>query len=181
MRKTRNGDNRGASLDGDSGTAVTDDVRSATLFTDAGARSNPGPAAIAYRVLEDGITVLEARAELVGEMTNNQAEYKALIVGLEASAALGMKAVTAISDSQLMIRQLRGDYRVKSAEIRPLYTRVRLLESEFDGVEYEYRPRRDPELAACDQMVNAVLTAAGHPKRPPPAAAFRRTRRRRKS
>jgi ribonuclease HI len=105
-----------------------------TLYTDGASRGNPGPAAIAYRVVGESGGVLDAHAERVGVLPNNQAEYEALIAGLGAAVRRAATAVTAISDSQLMIRQLRGEYRVKSAEIRALYTRVRLIENKFDRV-----------------------------------------------
>jgi ribonuclease HI len=146
------------------------------LYTDGASRGNPGPAGIAYQVMGERGGVLDARAERIAVCPNNQAEYQALIAGLGAAARLAATDVTVISDSQLMIRQLRGEYRVKSAEIRLLYTRVRVLENKFDRVEYEYRPRGAQGLAECDRMVNEVLTAAGHPKKPPPPGAFRHLR-----
>jgi ribonuclease HI len=159
MRKPPLGDNRGV---------VADDVRPAMLFTDAGARGNPGPAAIAYRVLDADGNLLEAHAELIGTRTCNEAEYDALIAGLRACARLGIAVVRIVSDSELMVRQLNGEYRVKSSALAPRFKEVRnLLREEFAYARVEHRRRDDPELAACDQMVNDVLDAAGFPKQPP--------------
>ena len=159
MRKTLPGDDRGV---------VADDIRPAMLFTDAGARGNPGPAAIAYRLFDADDNLLEARAELVGTRTCNEAEYEALIAGLRACARLKIAVVRVVSDSELMVRQLNGEYRVKSSALTPRFDEVRnLLREGFAYARVEHRRRNDPQLSACDQMVNGVLDAAGFPKKPP--------------
>jgi ribonuclease HI len=159
MRKPPLGDNR---------SLVAHDVRPAMLFTDAGARGNAGPAAIAYRVLDADGKLLEAQAELVGTRTCNEAEYDALIAGLRACARLGIAVVRIVSDSELIVRQLKGEYRVKGSALVPRFEEVRnLLREEIAYAQVEHRRRDDPELAACDQMVNSALDAAGFPKKPP--------------
>ena len=92
----------------------------ATLFTDGGARGNPGPAAYAY-VLEaaDG-TVLDARGETIGIATNNVAEYRALVAGLSRAAAAGVSELEVVSDSELLVKQMRGEYRVKNRAFRAM-------------------------------------------------------------
>jgi ribonuclease HI len=148
---------------------LSGDVRSATLFTDAGARGNPGPAAIAYRVLDADGNLLEANAEFIGTRTCNEAEYDALIAGLRACARLGIIAVHVVSDSQLMVRQLTGEYRMKSRSLASRFEEARdLLTPGFAYTHLEHRGRDDPELTACDHMVNAVLEREGFPKQPPP-------------
>jgi ribonuclease HI len=143
-------------------------IRVATLFTDAGARGNPGPAAMAYRVLDADGNLLEANAELVGTRTCNEAEYDALIAGLRACARLGVVALHVVSDSELMVRQLNGEYRVKSSALVRRFEHVcELLREEFAHSRVEHRRRDDRELSACDRMVNGVLDAAGFPKKPP--------------
>jgi ribonuclease HI len=138
------------------------------LFTDAGARGNPGPAAIAYRVLDADGKLLEGHAELVGTRTCNEAEYEALIAGLRACARLGIAVVRVVSDSELMVRQLNGEYRVRSSGLAPRFEEVcNLLPEESAYAQVEHRRRDDPNLAACDQMVNGALDAAGFPKKPP--------------
>jgi ribonuclease HI len=138
------------------------------LFTDAGARGNPGPAAIAYRVLDADNKLLEAHAELVGRRTCNEAEYDALIAGLRACARLGIDALDVVSDSELMVRQLNGEYRVKSSGLNRRFDEARdHLRERFAYSRVEHRTRDDPQLSACDDMVNGVLDAAGFPKKPP--------------
>jgi len=166
MRKQAQGDD-GRPPSG-SGSVVGADLRSATLFTDGGARGNPGPAAIAYRVLDADGHVLEAHAEFVGTRTCNEAEYDALLAGLRACARLSLAALRVVSDSQLMVRQLNGEYRLRTAILASRFNEARnLLRDEFAYVQVEHRRRGDPELSTCDQMVNAVLEAEGFPKKPP--------------
>lgn len=159
MRKPPLADDRGV---------VADDVRPAMLFTDAGARGNPGPAAIAYRVFDADGNLLEAHAELVGKRTCNEAEYEALNAGLRACARLKIAVLGVVSDSELMVRQLNGEYQVKSSALAPRFKEVRnLLRKEFAYAQVEHRRRDDPDLSACDEMVNGVLDSAGFPKKPP--------------
>ena len=92
----------------------------ARLFTDGGARGNPGPAASAYVLeAEDGVT-LEARGEAIGVATNNVAEYRALIAGLEKALELGVTELEVVSDSELLVKQMRGEYKVKNRGLMPL-------------------------------------------------------------
>ena len=152
----------------DDSRVVADDVRPAILFTDAGSRGNPGPAAIAYQVFDADANLLESHAELVGTRTCNEAEYEAVIAGLRACARLKIAILHVVSDSELMIRQLNDEYRVRSSSLIARFEEARnLLREEFAEVRVEHRRRDDPQLSACDQMVNVVLDAAGFPKKPP--------------
>src|SRR5205807_8676988 len=92
----------------------------ARLWTDGGARGNPGPAAFAYVLEADDGTVLDARGEAIGVATNNVAEYRALVAGLEQAAKLGLDEVEVVSDSELLVKQMRGEYRVKNAALADL-------------------------------------------------------------
>jgi ribonuclease HI len=93
----------------------------ARLFTDGGSRGNPGPAAYGY-VLEDAAgTVLDARGEVIGVATNNVAEYSGLVAGLAKAVELGVAELEVVSDSELMVRQMTGDYRVKNQGLKPLF------------------------------------------------------------
>lgn len=158
MSRPPRGDDRGM---------IGGNVRPAMLFTDAGARGNPGPAAIAYQVHDADDNLLEAHAELVGTRTCNEAEYEALIAGLRACARLGISVLRVVSDSELMVRQINGKYRVKSSALASRFKEARdLLQEEFAYAQIEHRHRDDPQLSACDQMVNDVLDAAGFPKKP---------------
>ena len=92
----------------------------ARLFTDGGARGNPGPAAYGFVLEDDGGTVLAAHGEAIGVATNNVAEYSALLAGLERAAELGVDELEVVSDSELMVKQMTGVYRVKNEALRDL-------------------------------------------------------------
>ncbi len=92
----------------------------AKLFTDGGARGNPGPAAYGYVLEAEDGTVLAARGERIGVATNNVAEYRALIAGLEKAVELAVPEVEVVSDSELLVKQMTGEYRVKNAALQDL-------------------------------------------------------------
>ena len=133
----------------------------ATLYTDGGARGNPGPAAAAY-VLEahDG-TVLDARGEAIGVATNNVAEYRALVAGLEKAVERGVGELEVVSDSELLVKQMNGEYRVKNAVLRELSLDAARLARKLGRVRYRAVRRVENELA--DRLVNEALDAAGPP------------------
>ena len=108
---------------------------------DGAARGNPGPAGAGAVVVDDEGTVLAEVAEGLGETTNNVAEYTAAIRGLEEAERLGAKRVVLRSDSQLLVNQLTGRYRVKTAHLVPLHRRIRELVVGFDHVTFEHVPR----------------------------------------
>ena len=92
----------------------------ARLYTDGGARGNPGPAAFAYVLEDEDGDVLAAHGEAIGVATNNVAEYSALVAGLEKAGELGVTELEVVSDSELMVKQMRGEYRVKNEALREL-------------------------------------------------------------
>ncbi|MBI3961861.1 MAG: ribonuclease HI family protein [Deinococcus sp.] len=96
------------------------------LYTDGASRGNPGPAALGY-VLWRGAQVIEEGGEAIGHATNNVAEYRALIRGLERARALGLTALTVCSDSQLLVRQLTGEYRVRDVTLQELFRQAQQL------------------------------------------------------
>lgn len=127
---------------------------------DGGARGNPGPAAIGAVVLDASTeppTHLVAVSERIGVATNNVAEYRALIAGLEAARSYGARAVRVRADSQLLIRQLEGRYRVRTPHLKPLYQRARALLDAYEHVELVHVPREENSVA--DALVNAALDA----------------------
>jgi len=130
----------------------------ARLSTDGGARGNPGPAAYGY-VLEtpDG-HVLDARGEAIGVATNNVAEYRALVAGLEKAVELGVDDLEVVSDSELLVKQMRGEYKVKNAALRVLSLEAAGLASRLRSVSYTAVRREHNELA--DQLVNDALDSA---------------------
>ncbi|MFW6133506.1 MAG: ribonuclease HI family protein [Planctomycetota bacterium] len=130
------------------------------IYTDGGARGNPGPAAAGYVLVDadDDRTLLEA-GHFLGRATNNVAEYRAIIAALEAAARLGAVQADVLSDSELIVRQMNGQYRVKNAGLKPLHERVRRLEKGFDRVAYAH-VRRESNTRA-DRLVNRAIDRGG--------------------
>jgi ribonuclease HI len=127
----------------------------ARLSTDGGARGNPGPAAFGYVLETEDGTVLDARGEPIGHATNNVAEYRGLVAGMAKAAELGVRELEIVSDSELLVKQMRGDYRVKNEALRVLWEEANELEGRFDRVRYTAVRREHNELA--DRLVNEAL------------------------
>ena len=130
----------------------------ARLLTDGGARGNPGPAAAAYVLETENGTVLDAHGEAIGVATNNVAEYRALVAGLAKAAELGVDEVEVVSDSELLVKQMKGDYRVKNAALIDLSLEAARLARQVGRVRYKAVRRTENELA--DSLVNEALDAA---------------------
>ncbi len=130
----------------------------ATLYTDGGARGNPGPAAYAFVLEAEDGTVLEARGEAIGVATNNVAEYSALVAGLRRAAEAGVDELEVVSDSELLVKQMRGEYKVKNRALQELFLDASRLARLLDEVRYRHVRREHNELA--DQLVNEALDAA---------------------
>ena len=126
---------------------------------DGGARGNPGPAAIAAVVATPDGEVLEQRSERIGDATNNVAEYRAVLLGIDRARALGATELELVGDSELIVRQVLGDYRVKDGALRKLHTQVRKALDGFDR--WSIRHVRREENEAADALVNEALDAAG--------------------
>jgi ribonuclease HI len=129
----------------------------AKLFTDGGSRGNPGPAAYGYVLEADDGTVLDARGEAIGRATNNVAEYSGLVAGMEKAVELGVRELEVVSDSELLVKQMRGEYRVKNAALRELWEEATDLERQFGRVRFTAVRREHNELA--DRLVNDALDA----------------------
>ncbi len=125
---------------------------------DGGARGNPGPAAIAAVVATPGGEIVERTGETIGRATNNVAEYRALLLGIERARALGAREVELVGDSELVVKQVRGEYRVKDAGLRPLHAQVREALEAFER--WSIRHVRREHNAAADALVNETLDAA---------------------
>lgn len=126
----------------------------ALIHTDGAARGNPGPAAWAYVIECPGRVAIE-EAECFGNATNNVAEYMALIRALERSSQLGLRRVAVFSDSELMVRQMNGEYAVKNADLRELYAQAKALAEQFTLVTFAHIRRA--ENARADALCNAAL------------------------
>lgn len=131
----------------------------ARLSTDGGARGNPGPAAYAYVLEADDGTVLDARGEAIGRATNNVAEYRGLVAGLERAVELGVSDLEVVSDSELVVKQMRGEYRIKNEALQHLAREAGAHARRIGKVRYTAVRREHNELA--DRLVNEALDAAG--------------------
>ena len=130
----------------------------ARLYTDGGARGNPGPAASAYVLEGEDGTVLAAQGEAIGIATNNVAEYRALVAGLQLAADAGVSELEVLSDSELMVKQMRGEYKVKNAALQELFLEASHTARRLRQVTFTHVPREGNALA--DSLVNEALDAA---------------------
>jgi ribonuclease HI len=130
----------------------------ATLYADGGSRGNPGPAASGAVLYDERGEVLEEIGTFLGVATNNVAEWTALIEGLEAAIARGVDDLTVRMDSELVVKQLAGVYRVKHPGLIPLHARAKALLRKFAQVDVAHVRRKDN--AAADAVVNQILDAA---------------------
>jgi ribonuclease HI len=127
----------------------------ATLFADGGSRGNPGPAALGARLVDGNGTVLRDIAEYLGVTTNNVAEWSALIAGLQAALDLGIRELDVRLDSELVVRQLSGQYRVKHPALQPLHAKATSLLRRFEHVDVAHVRRK--QNAEADALVNRAL------------------------
>ncbi len=124
-------------------------------YADGAARGNPGPAAYGVSVLDENGGELRALAEAIGRATNNVAEYRGAIAAVEAALALGATALELNLDSELLVRQLEGRYRVRNAKLKPLFARLSALIERLEGFSVQHVPRA--ENARADALANAAL------------------------
>ena len=130
----------------------------ARLSTDGGARGNPGPAAFGYVLEAEDGTVLAAHGEAIGVATNNVAEYRALVAGLEKAVEVGVRELEVVSDSELLVNQMKGIYRIKNEALQDLARQASRLAREIGRVRWTAVRREHNELA--DRLVNEALDAA---------------------
>jgi len=128
-----------------------------TVHVDGGARGNPGPAAIAAVITdEDGETV-DSAAQVIGRATNNVAEYRALIFGIERATVLGATELDLVGDSELVVKQVRGEYRVKDPNLKPLHASVKAALEPLGS--WSIRHVKRDQNAHADLLVNQALDA----------------------
>lgn len=127
------------------------------VYTDGASRGNPGPAAIGIVVCDAYDRLLEEKRASIGRATNNEAEYQAVIRGLEASHNHTRQKVVCYSDSQLLVRQLRGEYRIQEPHLQKLASTVREKASRFVDVTFQHVPRRHPMIQRADELANRAL------------------------
>jgi ribonuclease HI len=127
------------------------------LFSDGGARGNPGPAAVAYLAVTKTGQVIKADSRFIGKATNNQAEYEALIAALMFAKTFNAEEVTCHLDSELVGKQLKGEYRVKNPELQKLWCRAIELKGCFKKICFINVPRTNPYIQRADDLVNKTL------------------------
>ncbi len=127
------------------------------LYSDGGARGNPGPAAIAFLAVTEAGQVIKADSRFIGKATNNQAEYNALIAALEFAKAFKAQEVTCHLDSELVGKQMTGEYSVKNPELKKLWLKARELKCCFKKISFVNVPRFNPFISKADELVNKAL------------------------
>jgi ribonuclease HI len=135
------------------------DLVKLVVNVDGGARGNPGPAAIGAVVQDPGGEVLEERGERIGKATNNVAEYRAVLLGIERAAELGASELELVGDSELIVRQVKGEYKVKDATLRGLHAEVKRALRPFER--WSIRHVRREQNAEADRLVNSALDGDG--------------------
>lgn len=130
------------------------------INTDGGSRGNPGPGACGAVLKDRTGNVVAQKGKFLGVCTNNEAEYQGLILGLETAIEMSADSAEVLMDSELVIKQLKGEYRVKNAKLSPLYQQVKGLEKQIGQVSYRAVPREQNKLA--DAIVNKVLDEQLH-------------------
>ena len=130
-------------------------IKRVIIFTDGASQGNPGPAAIGAIIKDEQGRVITAISQGIGRTTNNQAEYRAIIAALENAVSLGASQVDMRSDSELVVRQINGRYRVKNASLKPLYQKVKHLQSQLEVFTITHIPRQQNTEA--DSLANMAL------------------------
>jgi len=125
------------------------------IYADGASRNNPGQAAIGATIKGEQGQLITSISRRIGWATNNQAEYRAIIAALEKAIGLGAKQVELNSDSELVVRQINGQYRVKKAALKPLYQRVKELQGRLEGFKIKHVPRQQNKEA--DRLANRAL------------------------
>ncbi len=123
------------------------DAKHFTIYTDGASKGNPGPAAIGAVILDESGKVVSQVSRGIGRATNNQTEYLALIAGLEEAARLGVEHIEVRSDSELMVRQIRGEYRVRNTALKPLFEKAQHLMARFQYSRIVHIPREQNRSA----------------------------------
>lgn len=135
-----------------------DKLRKLVIYADGAARGNPGPAGVGVVIADGQGEVLRQLSAYIGRATNNVAEYKALLLALREAAKLQAEEIEIRLDSQLLKRQLRGEYKVKSRRLRPLYEQVQALLSPYGSVTIVHIPRQGNRQA--DRLANRAIKVA---------------------
>jgi ribonuclease HI len=126
-----------------------------SLFSDGGSRGNPGPAGAGFALFDEKNTEIFAGKKFLGIATNNVAEYNALILGIEKAIEMGGKNLSCFLDSELIVKQLNGEYRVKHPDMKPLFAQVQTLKNHFQSVSFTHVRREKNKRA--DELANHAM------------------------
>ena len=129
-------------------------------YSDGGARGNPGPAAVGVVLCDERGKVVQESSKSIGHRTNNQAEYEALLLALQLARQRKARRLRCHADSELLVYQLQGSYRIKDARLKALSEKVKSLAAEFESVTYRQIPREHPMIARADKLLNQTLDRA---------------------
>ncbi|MBI4010526.1 MAG: ribonuclease HI family protein [Candidatus Aenigmarchaeota archaeon] len=132
-------------------------IGSLHIYTDGGSRGNPGNAAVAFTIYDSKGKIVSEKSESIGIRTNNFAEYTALILALKEAVKYCHGKVFCFSDSEIMVRQLNGVYKVKVKHLKELNKKVKELEKMFEQATYKHLPRTNPRISRVDKLLNKEL------------------------
>ena len=132
----------------------------AKVYSDGASRGNPGISAIAFMIFDEDNKLLKTYSKYVGIRTNNQVEYEALISALESASKLTDQQVTCFIDSELIAKQLNGEYKVRNPRLKALWLKVQELKQSFERVTFKSIPRTDIHLRQVDRLANQALDRA---------------------
>jgi ribonuclease HI len=144
---------------------MTGNMTSLRVYTDGGARGNPGPAAIAVLITDETGKLLSRHSEYIGIATNNVAEYRAVLRGLVMARKFRADSVLCIMDSKLVASQLGGMYKVKKVHLKELVRLVKEAEEDFKSVRYEHVRRNDSRIKVADRLLNEMLDRVGRTRK----------------
>ena len=132
-------------------------IKSLDIYTDGGSRGNPGKAAISFTIYDDKGNKVSEESKFIGIATNNVAEYRALIDALKEASKYCKDKISCFSDSELLVRQLNGAYKVKAKHLKELFSELKAKEKMFKHVSYFHRPRTNPKIVRVDKLLNKKL------------------------
>ena len=127
------------------------------VFSDGASRGNPGVSAIAFMILDEDDKILERHSNYVGVRTNNQAEYEALLSALKSAFKLNGEEVRCYLDSELVVKQLNGEYKVRNDKLRILWLKIQEYKQRFRKISFTYVPRTNPQIQEVDRLANHTL------------------------
>lgn len=143
-------------------TLLSKELAELQVYSDGASRGNPGPAAIAVKIVDDNGVVLKRLSKFLGRRTNNEAEYEALILGLELARNFTRGCAHCFLDSELVVKQLNEEYQVRNARLGSLWLKVRKLQRHFNRVSFNHVSRTHKNIEEMDRLANRVLDTVLH-------------------